>query len=243
MTERETAIVVGVGPGLGAALARRFAREGMNVAGAARDGAKLASLMEELDSLDGHSRAYTCDAADETAVDRLFSDVRRDLGEPHLVVFNAGAFVRKGILETSVEDFERCWRIGCLGGFLVGRTAARAMLARIERDGTAGTIIFTGATASLRGSAMFHNLAVPKFGLRALAQSMAREFQPRGIHVAHAIIDGQIKAPRPGYREEERGPDAVLDPDAIAEAYFRLHRQHRSAWTHELDLRPWVEKF
>src|SRR5208282_2320658 len=136
--------------------------------------------------------------------------------------------------------FERCWRTGCLGGFLVAREAVRAMLARTTDH--KGTIIFTGATASLRGGALFHNLAVGKFGLRALAQSMAREFQPKGIHVAHVVIDGQIAGENPGYRREERGADAVLEPDAIAEAYYQLHRQARSAWTLELDLRPWVEK-
>jgi NAD(P)-dependent dehydrogenase (short-subunit alcohol dehydrogenase family) len=145
-----------------------------------------------------------------------------------------------GILETPVEEFERCWRVGCLGGFLVGRAAARAMLARVEGGGPGGTLLFTGATASLRGSARFHNLAVGKFGLRALAQSMARELQPRGIHVAHVVIDGQIAGPGDN---QERSLAAMLDPDAIAESYYQLHRQPRSAWTLELDLRPWVEKF
>jgi len=147
------------------------------------------------------------------------------------------------VLETQREEFERCWRVTCLGGFLVGRAAARLMLAREAGDGPRGTILFTGATASLRGGAMFHNLAVGKFGLRALAQSMARELQPKGIHVAHIVIDGQIAGERPGYRREERGADALLEPDAIAETYYQLHRQQRSAWTLELELRPWVEKF
>ncbi|MBI4194957.1 MAG: SDR family NAD(P)-dependent oxidoreductase [Betaproteobacteria bacterium] len=237
----ETSLIVGAGPGLGAALARRFAGAGMNVAVARRNAGALESLLPELGP---NARAYACDAADEAAVQRLFSSVAGDLGPPRLVVFNAGAFVRKGILETSVEEFERCWRIGCLGGFLVGREAVHAMLAATSPDRHRGTIIFTGATASLRGGARFHNLAVGKFGLRALAQSLAREFQPQGIHVAHAIIDGQIRNDaRPGYGIAERGADAVLDPDAIAEAYYRLHLQPPSAWTLELDLRPYVEKF
>lgn len=160
---------------------------------------------------------------------------------PALAVFNAGAFVRKGVLDTTLEEFERCWRVGCLGGFLVGREAARAMLGRSTAH--KGTIIFTGATASLRGGAQFHNLAVGKFGLRALAQSMGRELQPQGIHVAHVVIDGQIRGERPGSSAAERGKDAVLDPDAIAETYYQIHRQPRSAWSHELDLRPYVEKF
>jgi NAD(P)-dependent dehydrogenase (short-subunit alcohol dehydrogenase family) len=239
--KQETAIVVGTGPGLGAALARRFARAEMNVAMAARNTDKLAGLIAELA---GKAHAYACDATDERAVTKLFADVTRDLGAPRLVVFNAGAFVRKGILETTVEEFERCWRTACLGGFLVGREAVRAMLGNNANDKHRGTVIFTGATASLRGGAMFHNLAVGKFGLRALAQSMAREFQPKGIHVAHVIIDGQIRNDaRPGYGAAERGEDAVLDPNAIAETYCQIHRQPPSAWTLELDLRPYVEKF
>jgi len=240
MPERATAIVVGAGPGLGAALARRFARAGMKVAVAARNAGKLAGLVAELG---GKARAYACDATDEHAVSRLFADVGTDLGAVGLAVFNAGAFVRKGILETSTEEFERCWRVGCLGGFLVGREAIRSMLAGDGDDRHRGTVIFTGATASLRGGAMFHNLAVGKFGLRALAQSMAREFQAKGIHIAHVIIDGQIESDRPGRSVAERGKDAVLDPNAIADTYYQLHMQPPSAWTLELDLRPYVERF
>jgi len=235
MAEADVAVVVGVGPGLGAALVRRFSKAGMKVAAAARRRERLASLAEETGG-----RAYGCDATSEGEVERLFAAVKAELGTPELVVYNASAFVRKSILETSTEEFERCWRVACLGGFLVGRAAARLMLAEAAAH---GTILFTGATASLRGGALFHNLAVGKFGLRALAQSMARELQAKGIHVAHAVIDGQIAGERPGYRREERGQDAVLEPDAIAEAYYQLHRQPRSAWTLELDLRPWVEKF
>jgi len=238
MPKPELAIVVGAGPGLGSALARRFASAGMKVAVARRSAEKLAPLVKELD---GKARAYACDATDEAAVKQLFSTVTADLGAPALAVFNAGAFVRKGVLDTTAEEFERCWRVGCLGGFLVGREAARAMLA--NNAGQQGTIIFTGATASLRGGALFHNLAVGKFGLRALAQSMARELQPQGIHVAHVVIDGQIAGERPGHSAAERGKDAVIDPAAIAETYYQLHRQPRSAWSFEVDLRPYVEKF
>ncbi len=233
-----TAVIVGAGSGLGAALARRFARAGMKVAAARRNAGKLAPLVAELD---GNARAYACDATDEAAVRQLFSAAAADLGPPTLAVFNAGAFVRKGVLDTSAEEFERCWRVGCLGGFLVGREAARAMLSRDAAH--KGTIIFTGATASLRGGAQFHNLAVGKFGLRALAQSMARELQPQGIHVAHVVIDGQIASERPGHSVAERGNDAVIDPAAIAETYYQLHLQPRSAWSLELDLRPYAEKF
>jgi NAD(P)-dependent dehydrogenase (short-subunit alcohol dehydrogenase family) len=159
-------------------------------------------------------------------------------GPLEVAVFNAGAFVRASILDADAAEFERCWRVGCFAGFLVGQAAARRM---IERGG--GTILFTGATASLRGGAGFVNLASPKFGLRAVAQSMARELAPKGIHVAHVVIDGQIRSERSAQLGGERGPDSLLDPDAIAAEYLALHRQHRSAWTHEVDLRPWSEKF
>ncbi len=227
------AVVVGAGPGLGAALVRRFAAGGMTVAVARRRAEDAAALAAEVGG-----RAYACDAADGARVDALFAAVAGDLGVPALVSFNAGAYLRGGILEIAAADFEACWRNGCLGGFHVGQAAARRMV-----EAGRGTILFTGATAALRGSAGFANLAVPKFGLRALAQSMARELGPRGVHVGHLIIDGQIAADRPGYRPAERGADTVLAPEAIAEAAWFLHSQPRNAWTHELDLRPFVEKW
>ncbi len=227
------AVVVGVGPGLGSAVARRFAAAGMKVAVARRRAEELAGLAGEIGG-----KAYACDVTEQDSVEALFAAVDEDLGRPQVVVFNAGAYKPGGILEIEAADFERCWRIGCLGGFHVGQAAAKRMV-----EAGAGTIIFTGATAALRGSAKFINLAVPKFGQRALAQSMARDLGPRGVHVAHTIIDGQIASERPGYQAEDRGEDAVLAPDAIAEAYYQLHVQPRSAWTQELDLRPWVEKF
>jgi NAD(P)-dependent dehydrogenase (short-subunit alcohol dehydrogenase family) len=243
-SNRDTAIIVGAGPGLGAALARRFARAEMNVAMAVRNPARIEVLAAEYSGVVHRTVAIACDGTREADVQALFQRAASELGPPRLVVFNAGAFVRKGILETSVEEFERCWKVACLGGFLVGREAARAMLAQNGDGRHRGTIIFTGATASLRGGANFHNLAVGKFGLRALAQSMAREFQPKGIHVGHVIIDGQIESnERPGRSMAERGADAVLSPDAIAESYYQLHLQRPSAWTLELDLRPYVEKF
>jgi NAD(P)-dependent dehydrogenase (short-subunit alcohol dehydrogenase family) len=230
---KEVALIVGVGPGLGAALARRFAQGGFAVAVAARDGSKLETLAREVGG-----RGYACDATDAASVQRLFDDVRRDLGAPSVAIYNAGAFAPGSVLDTNAAEFERCWRILCLGGFLVGQHAARAMV-----ESGRGTILFTGATASLRGGANFANLAVGKFGLRALAQSMARELGPKGIHVGHVIIDGQIRSERYAHLEKERAPDGLLDPAAIAESYWHLHRQPRSAWTLELDLRPWVEKF
>ena len=227
---------MGVGPGLGFALVRRFARAGMAVALAARSKERLEQLLagEPVE----HAKVYACDATDKAAVDRLFTEVEQDLGAPEVVVFNAGAFRPGGILEIEPSEFEQCWRIGCLAGFLVGQAAARRMVAQGH-----GTILFTGATAALRGSARFANLAVPKFGLRALAQSMARELGPKGVHVAHVIIDGQILSERYAHLEAGRGPDSLLQPDAIAEMYYQLHAQPRSAWTLELDLRPWSEKF
>ena len=237
----EVALVVGAGPGLGFALARRFARAEMNVALAARHGDKLETMAAECCGIGHGARAYVCDATLEHDVARLFQQVSAELGAPRLVVYNAGTFVPHGILDTSLEEFERCWRVGCLGGFLVGRAAARSMAA--AAGGTGGTILFTGATASLRGSAQFHNLAVGKFGLRALAQSMARELQPQGIHVAHVVIDGRIRSRIAEDHGEKDAGDTMLDPDAIAETYYQLHRQPRSAWSLEVDLRPWVEKF
>jgi NAD(P)-dependent dehydrogenase (short-subunit alcohol dehydrogenase family) len=240
MNQNDVALIVGAGPGLGSALARAFSSHGLRVAVARRNPDSRSALVAELGA---DARAYRCDATSESDVAKLFAAVQAQLGTPRLVVFNAGAFVRKGVLESSVEEFERCWRVGCLAGFLVGREAVRAMLADQREGRHQGTVIFTGATASLRGGARFQNLAVGKFGLRALAQSMAREFQPQGIHVAHVVIDGQIESERPGSTSAERGADAVLDPNAIAESYYYLHAQQPSAWTLELDLRPYVEKF
>lgn len=236
----ETAFVLGVGPGLGTSLAKRFARAGMRVAVASRDASRLDRMLPDLRTAGAaEARAYACDVSSPPFVGEAFRNVSEDLGPPRLVVFNAGTFVPGGLLETDPEAFEQSWRVGCLGGFLVGREAVRAMKGAGPRDdGTLGTIIFTGATASTRGSARFHSLAVAKFGLRALAQSMAREFAPDGVHVAHVIIDGQIDGAR-----EQGSEDKRLDPDAIAENYWRLHEQDRSTWTHELDLRPWVERF
>jgi NAD(P)-dependent dehydrogenase (short-subunit alcohol dehydrogenase family) len=238
-----TAVVIGVGPGLGWSLARRFVRAGMRAVIAARNRDPLETLIAKLDDGAEHERLnpadfepHACDAADPADVAALFERVAATPAE--IVVFNAGAFVPAGILDITPDTFERCWRVGCFGGFLVGQAAARLMVARGR-----GTIIFTGATASLRGGARFANLAVPKFGLRALAQSMARELGPQNVHVAHVIIDGQIESERYRHLADERGPDSLLSPDAIAEAYYQLHLQHRSAWTHELDLRPWSEKF
>jgi NAD(P)-dependent dehydrogenase (short-subunit alcohol dehydrogenase family) len=225
MSQAECALIVGVGPGLGAALARRFAQAGMSVALAARRPEKLEPLVREIGP---SARAYGCDATDEAQVTSLFTHVGRDLAEPGLVVFNASGRVHRSIVEIGAAEFEQAWRNACLGGFLVGREAVRLMLPKGR-----GTILFTGATASIKGYALSAGFAVGKFGLRALSQSMARELGPKGIHVAHVIIDGGI----------DPGSDATLDPDAIAETYHHLHAQHRSAWTQEIDLRPSLESF
>ena len=228
---RDVAVIVGVGPGLGWSLVKRFARGGLEVVACARNPGKVEALAkaEKLDV-----RLVACDATKPADVARVFDAV----GTPKVVAFNAGAYERGGILEIKLEDFERCWRVGCFAGFLVGQTAARLMV-----PAGSGTILFTGATASLRGGAGFANLAVPKFGLRALAQSMARELSPKGVHVAHVIIDGQIESEARAGLASQRGPQSLLSADDIAENYWNLHAQSRSAWTHELDLRPWVEKF
>ena len=230
----QTAVVVGVGPGLGFALVKAFANERYTIFAAARK----ASALKKLSAVgDGHVIPVDIDATDAAQVDELFARAEKE-APVGVSIFNAGAFVRNSVVDTDPETFERCWRVGCFGGFLVGRAAARLMTKR-----GAGTILFTGATASLRGGAGFVNLASPKFGLRAVAQSMARELGPQGIHVAHVIIDGQIDAPRYSQQGNERGQASLLAPDAIAHNYVMLHRQHRSAWTQELDLRPWIEKF
>lgn len=235
MTE-ETAVVVGVGPGLGAALVKTFSQNGHKVFAAARK----ASALEGVSGPSGRGTVIPvdCDATDPGQVEKLFSRIEAERGPLRVAVFNAGTFHRSNVVDTDPEEFERCWRVGCFGGFLVGRAAARLM----QKQGS-GTILFTGATASLRGGAGFANLASPKFALRALAQSMARELGPKGVHVAHVIIDGQIHSRRSAALLEERGPDSLLEPSAIASAYLALHLQPRSAWTHELDLRPWIEKF
>ena len=224
-------LVAGVGPGLGLAVATRFAREGYRVAMLARSRDRLAAMASQApDQL----VPMPCDVTDPADVAATFEEAERRLGPLSCAVFNAGAYRRGSILDIVPSDFEHCWRVGAFAGFLVGQAAARRMVSR-----GVGTILFTGATASLRGGANFANLASPKFALRAVAQSMARELGPRGIHVAHIIIDGQI-----GEGGDAVGKaDSRLAPDAIAEAYLGLHRQPRSAWSQEIDLRPWVERF
>lgn len=235
---KDVIAVVGVGPALGSAVARRFAGAGFGVALLAR-GLKITEpLAEELRAANHEALAVAMDATEPESVERAFLDVGERLGPPNVLVYNAGAFSTGRVADIAPADFERSWRINCMGGFLAAKAALAPMLVA-----GAGTIIFTGATASLRGGKGFANLAVGKFGLRALAQSLAREVGPEGIHVSHVIIDGQIDTPQTRERQPDRATHTLLDPDAIAAAYLALHRQGRTAWTLEMDLRPAVESF
>lgn len=234
----KVAVVVGVGPRLGRALAVRFAQGGFGVALVARHDESVRAVQAEIEASGGFARAFLADASDEESVRATFRRIDQELGAPEVLLYNAGAFQVGGILELSAASFEQAWRANCLGGLL----SAQAVLPKMLERGR-GSIIFSGATASLRGSARFAAVAVGKFGLRALAQSMAREFGPKGIHVAHVVLDGRIDTPNVRAKLAERDPHTFLDPMAIAETYWGLHSQDTSAWTQEIDLRPSVEKF
>ncbi|NNE84958.1 MAG: SDR family NAD(P)-dependent oxidoreductase [Alphaproteobacteria bacterium] len=241
MADKEIAVIVGAGSGLSGSLARLFAGEGMSVAMAARDAGKLAAICEETGA-----KAYACDAADGDQVDTLFDAVTADLGTPDIVVYNASARARGPITEVDRADVLNAVMVSCYAGFLVGQKAAQLMVPR-----GSGTILFTGASASVKGYPQSAPFAMGKFGLRGLAQAMARELSPQNIHIGHFVIDGGISKgaddPRTtrSLSDGQDGPvsDSLLDPDAIARTYLDLHRQHRSAWTWEVELRPWVEKF
>jgi NAD(P)-dependent dehydrogenase (short-subunit alcohol dehydrogenase family) len=238
--EGAVALIVGAGAGLGGALARRFARGGYHVCVVRRSAAKLDPLRREIEAAGGKATAFGTDARQEDAVVGLFDAIERDIGPIEVAVHNIGANVRFPIRETTVRKYTKVWEMACFSGFLVGREAARKMGARRR-----GTILFTGATASVRGRAQLAAFAGAKHALRALAQSMARELGPEGIHVAHVIIDGPIDMPwiRDNFPDlvKQRPADGLLNPADIAETYFALHQQPRSAWTFEIDLRPWVE--
>ena len=233
MAQQEIALIVGSGPGLSASLARLFTKEGMKVALAARNVKKLDGLVKEIN---GH--AYACDASSPTDVKNLFQSVSQDIGDANLVVYNASGRVRGPLTELDPETVRQTIMITCYGGFLIGQEAAKRMI-----KAGSGTILFTGASASVKGYANSAAFAMGKMGLTGLVQSMARELQPRNIHVAQVVIDGGICNPDRPERLTERGPDGCLDPDAIARTYLQLHRQHRSAWASQIELRPWVEKF
>jgi NAD(P)-dependent dehydrogenase (short-subunit alcohol dehydrogenase family) len=237
-----TALVIGAGDALGSAIARRAARGGLAVAAARRNGASLAPLVDEIAVFGGIARGFGCDARDEDAVIALFDTVEAEMGPLEFVVFNVGANVNFPVTETTARVYRKVWEMAAFAGFLTGREAARRMAPR-----GCGTVIFTGATASLRGGKGFSAFSGAKFALRALAQSMARELGPAGIHVAHTIIDGAIDtawiAENFPDRYALKAEDGILNPDSIAEAYWQLHCQPRDAWTHELDLRPWMESW
>jgi NAD(P)-dependent dehydrogenase (short-subunit alcohol dehydrogenase family) len=225
-------LIVGAGSGLSAALARLFPREGMAVGLAARNTDKLAGLISETGAI-----ALACDASDPAQVEGLFARVDEQLGTPTVVVYNASQRARSPIETLAPADVQRAFMVSCFGGFLVGQQAARRMLSAGR-----GTILFTGATASVKGFPQSASFAMGKFALRGLAQSMARELAPKNIHVAHVVIDGGI-ASSYAKSADDRAADRFLDPDAIAQEYLHLHRQQRSAWSWEIELRPYVESF
>jgi len=227
----QNALIVGAGSGLSAALARVLAKEGIKVALAARSIADLAPLVEEIDG-----KAFTCDATDRAAVQKLFADVEAAHGAPEVVVYNASYRARGPFVELDPAEVEKSIAVSAFGGFLVAQEAARRMLPKRR-----GAILFTGASASVKGYAESAPFAMGKFALRGLAQSMARELSPLGIHVAHFVIDGGIKSSRRS--EPPDKPASLLDPSAIAATYLHVLHQPHSAWTWEVELRPWVEKF
>jgi NAD(P)-dependent dehydrogenase (short-subunit alcohol dehydrogenase family) len=243
MVRNGLAWVVGVGAslGTGAAVARRFAQEGFTVAVTGRSKGSLQLVVKEIKDAGGKAIAAPGNVQNEAEILAILSALEKE-GPLEVGVYNAGNAVWGSSLEMKSEDFENAWRTGCLGGFIFGREVAKAMLPRAR-----GTIIFTGASASLRGKAAFAAFAAAKAGLRMVSQSFARELGPRGIHVAHVIIDGSIHGEKVLARfpdmAEKKGVDGLLSPEAIADAYWYLHTQHRSAWTQELELRPYVETF
>jgi NAD(P)-dependent dehydrogenase (short-subunit alcohol dehydrogenase family) len=228
-------LVVGAGSGLSASVARRFAAEGLAVSLAARDTDKLSGLASEVSA-----EVYPCDASQSDQVDTLFANLdKAATGAPDVVIYNPSARVRGSITELNPDDVHHALMVTAFGGFLVARAAAR----RMEAAGR-GVIIFTGASASVKGYALSAPFAMGKFALRGLAQSLAREMQPKGVHVAHGNIDGGIENPaREGRVSPPDKPDSMLSPDAIADHYWHLATQHRSAWTFESELRPWLERF
>lgn len=240
------ALLVGAGDAIGAAVARRFAQGGFKVCIARRDATKSQVLVDELKQAGADVRAYSVDARNEEEVQHLFAEVERTVGPIEVCLFNAGSNTAKPLLDTTEKLFFKAWELACYAGFLVGREAARCMLQRGR-----GTILFTGATASIRGGKGFAAFSSAKFGLRAVAQSMARELGPQNIHVVHLLIDAGVDSVEIRRRYKEgRGLDAADIPEgsltktsSIAEAYWFAHQQSRDGWTHELDLRPSVEKW
>jgi len=239
------AVLVGAGDAIGAAVARRFALGGYHVCVARRDASKSQGLIDELAAAGATLQAFSVDARSEAAVQTLFKTIEDEVGTVEVCLFNAGSNVNKPLVETGSDLFLKAWQLACYGGFLVGREAAKYMVPRGR-----GTILFTGATASLRGGKGFAAFASAKFGLRALAQSMARELGPKNIHVAHLIIDAAVDSEAIRQRMKSRGvdpskapPDSLTRTSSIADAYWFLHQQSRDGWTFELDLRPYAERW
>ncbi len=240
MNDKKAILVIGAGDATGGAIARRFAREGYIACVTRRTEEKLQPLVNEIRASGGEAHGFASDARKEEDMVRLIEKIERDIAPIEVAVFNIGANVRFSITETTSRVYQKVWEMACFGGFLMGRETAKVMLPRGR-----GTIIFTGATASLRGREGFAAFAGAKHALRALAQSMARELWPKGIHVAHSIIDGAIDTEfiRSNFPERYAMKDqqGIVSPDSIAEAYWQIHMQPRDAWTHETELRPWLE--
>jgi NAD(P)-dependent dehydrogenase (short-subunit alcohol dehydrogenase family) len=241
MTDK-VALIIGAGDATGGAIARRFAREGYTACVTRRSLDKLQPLLDQIQAAGGKALGFASDARQEEEVVALVQQIESTVGPIEVLVFNIGANVPSSILEETARKYYKVWEMACFGGFLNGREVAKRMVTRGR-----GTIIFTGATASLRGSANFAAFAGAKHALRALAQSMARELGAKGIHVAHVVVDGAIDTEfiRENFPERYalKDQDGILNPDHIADSYWMLHMQPRDAWTHELDLRPWMEKF
>lgn len=242
MTQKKAVLIIGAGDATGGAIARRFAREGYIACVTRRSVDKLAPLVARIEAEGGVAHAFGTDARKEDAMVELFQEIETTIAPIEAAVFNIGANVRFGITETTARVYFKVWEMACFAGFLMGREAARVMLPRQR-----GSIFFTGATASLRGREGFAAFAGAKHGLRALAQSMARELGPQGIHVAHLIVDGAIDTEfiRSNFPERYalKDKDGIVNPDRIADTYWMLHQQPRDAWTHELELRPWLESW
>jgi short-subunit dehydrogenase len=239
---KKAALIIGAGDATGGAIAKRFAREGLITCATRRTADKLQPLIDEIRSAGGQAHGFASDARKEEEVIKLVDDIERDIAPIEVMVFNIGANVPCSILEETARKYFKIWEMACFSAFLVGREVAKRMAARGR-----GTIIFTGATAGLRGSANFAAFAGAKHALRALAQSMARELGPKNIHVAHVVVDGAIETEFISTNFPERyalkDQDGILNPDHIADNYWHLHQQPRDAWTHELDLRPWIERW
>ena len=241
-SKAKVALVIGAGDAIGSAIVRKFAQRGLTVCAARRNGDKLEPLISELREAGHEAHAFSFDARDEDATTALFSRIEEEVGELEVVVFNVGANVPMGILDTDSRKFRKIWEMACFAGFLSGREAARLMVPRNR-----GTIIFTGATASVRGAAGFAAFSSAKHGLRALAQSMARELGPQNIHVAHVVIDAAVDTQwiMDNFKgaEELKEQDGIVVPDDLAENYVMLYDQPRNAWTFEMDVRPWIERW